>query len=63
VEIPPYNGSYAVTEYGPGCPQQAFKLPLFAGQAQEVIDYAANAIYGELVPSNEDCESRKTSPV
>ncbi|KAJ6537898.1 carotenoid ester lipase [Mycena capillaripes] len=55
VEIPPYNGSYAATKYGPGCPQQAFKLPPFTGQAQEIIDYAANIIYGELIPSSEDC--------
>ncbi|KAJ7897497.1 Alpha/Beta hydrolase protein [Mycena leptocephala] len=60
VEIPPYNGSYAATEYGPGCPQQAFKLPPFTGQAQEVVDYAANTIYGELVPSDEDCDAGLT---
>ncbi|KAF8173575.1 carotenoid ester lipase precursor [Mycena galopus ATCC 62051] len=55
VEIPPYNGSYAATKYGPGCPQQAFKLPPFTGQAQEVIDYVANTIYGDIVSSKEDC--------
>jgi carboxylesterase type B len=51
----PYNTSYTVTEFGPGCPQQAVVLPILEGLPDEVVDYVANSAFGTLFPSAEDC--------
>ncbi|KAF7298756.1 Carboxylic ester hydrolase [Mycena indigotica] len=53
--IPAYNGTHTVTSFGPGCPQQAFKLPIVDGLPQEVLDYITNTAYGIIFPSDEDC--------
>ncbi|KAJ7205224.1 Alpha/Beta hydrolase protein [Mycena pura] len=53
--VPAYTGSHTVTQFGPGCPQQAIKLPDLTGLEQEVIDYVANSAFAVLFPSDEDC--------
>ncbi|KAJ7505884.1 Alpha/Beta hydrolase protein [Mycena galericulata] len=55
VAIPAYNTSYTVTEFGPGCPQQAIVLPVLTGLPDEVVDYIANSAFGVVFPSDEDC--------
>ncbi|KAF8194385.1 alpha beta-hydrolase [Mycena galopus ATCC 62051] len=51
----PYNGTHTATALGPGCPQQAIKLPILTGLPQEVVDDVTGSIYGTLFPSSEDC--------
>ncbi|KAJ6455465.1 carotenoid ester lipase precursor [Mycena sanguinolenta] len=51
----PYTGTFEATAMGPGCPQQAIKLPILTGLPQEVIDDVVNSIFGTIFPSAEDC--------
>ncbi|KAJ7366220.1 carotenoid ester lipase precursor [Mycena albidolilacea] len=51
----PYTGTHSATTMGPGCPQQAVKLPILTGLPQEVIDSVINSIFGIVFASSEDC--------
>ncbi|KAJ6462794.1 carotenoid ester lipase precursor [Mycena vitilis] len=55
VAVPAYNGTHSATAMGPGCPQQAVKLPILTGVPEEVVDDVINSIYGTVFPSSEDC--------
>ncbi|KAF7299717.1 Carboxylic ester hydrolase [Mycena chlorophos] len=51
----PYSGSYSVTSFGPGCPQQEIVLPDLSGLVAEVVDYITDSIFDTIFPSDEDC--------
>ncbi|KAF7292605.1 Carboxylic ester hydrolase [Mycena indigotica] len=51
----PYTGTHSATVMGPGCPQQAVKLPLLTGLPGDVVDKVINSIFGIVFPSSEDC--------
>ncbi|PIL35136.1 hypothetical protein GSI_02925 [Ganoderma sinense ZZ0214-1] len=55
--VDPYNGTHAVTSFGPACPQQAVTLPVVSGLVQEVVDLILNGVYQVITPSSEDCLS------
>ncbi|KAJ7777805.1 carotenoid ester lipase precursor [Mycena olivaceomarginata] len=55
VAVSPYTGTHSATAMGPGCPQQAVKLPILTGLPQEVTDNVVNSIFGTVFPSSEDC--------